>query len=185
MKKYLSMFFLSVITVTIIAKNLEHHPNWENYICAIILFLPIIFMYHCYFIFFPKAINKSDSLLVAVKIILSSLEETVLDKQLKSSVKNKINTSLLVLDSTMEERRKHLANPTLFRLTKKISLENAWRKFFLDAFSAIERDLKDETLSNWTFKKIQNKMNEDLHGQNIKKILKEMLGDSQYSFLCK
>ncbi len=185
MKKYLSMVFLSIITVMIIAQNLEQHPNWQNYICAIILLLPIIFMYHCYFILFPKAMNKSDSLLVAVKIILSSLEETVLDKQLKSSVKDKINDSLLVLGATMEERREHLANPALFRLIKRSSLENAWRNFFLDVFLAIERDLKDETLSKWTFKKIQNKMNEDLHGQSVKKILKEMLRDSQYSFLCK
>lgn len=185
MQKYFGMAFLSIISVMIIAKKLNLHPYYESYICAIILFLPILFMYHFYFVLFPKAVKKSDSLLVAVKIILSSLEETVLDKELKNNVKKKINDSLLTLGATMDERRKHLTNPTWFRLSKKIALDNAWRNFFLDVFSTIERDLQDETLSNWTFKKIQYKMNDDIDGQTIKNILKEMLGDSQYSFICK
>ncbi|AQS58903.1 hypothetical protein [Desulforamulus ferrireducens] len=185
MQKYFGMAFLSIIPLMILAHSLPSQPNYQNYICATILLLPILFFFHFNFILFPEAVKKSDSLFIVVKIIYSSLEETILDKELKSTVKTKINNSLLTLGATMDERRKYLTNPQMFRPTKIIALDNAWRNFFIEAFSIIEKDLKDETLATWTFNKIQHKMNDHVQGQRIRNILKEMLGDSRYSFICK
>jgi len=185
--KLLGMILLSVVTVVAIGQMLGGHLDYKYFFYVIAAFFSGIFIYHYYFIWFPKAVQQSNSLFCGVKLIYTSVEETVIDKELRSRVIAGIDRSLMVLGSVIDERLKHMGNPSPFKLSlfKANSLEKEWRRFYMEAFAVIERELDDETIRQWTFNKIRNKLNYDRTGQSVKNVLKSIVGDSKYAYLVK
>ena len=69
-----------------------------------------------------------------------------------------------------------------FKFIQKNSVEKAWKEFFLEAFTVIDREIKDKTIRNWIFNKIKHKLSADRSGWEVKKALKKIIGDSKYRY---
>lgn len=182
--KFVGMFLTSILTVAILSMNIGESPGHKSLYCGIAVFLPSILIYHYFFIWFPGVVRRTKSLVQGVKILYIAVEEAVIDQDLKKKVVQDINKSLLVLGHILDEKMAYMESPSPFKINENDSLEKAWKKFYLDAFSVIDQ-IKDETLRKWTFNKIRNKLNEDQKGWAIKKALRHIIDDSKYQHLLK
>lgn len=184
MLKFYGMFLASILTVAILSINIGESAGYKSFYYGIAIFLPGILIYHYFFIWFPRAARRTKSLVQGVKILYIAVEETVIDQDLKKKVVQDMNKSLLVLAHILDEKIAYMESPSPFKINENDTVEKAWKKFYLDAFSVIDQ-IKDETLRKWTFNKIRNKLNEDQKGWAVKKALRHIVGDSKYQHLLK
>jgi len=153
--KFAGMFLASILIVASLSMMISDSLNYKSFCYVTAIFLSGIIIYHYFFIWFPGALQKTESLVRVVKIIYSSIEEA------------------------------QLGSPSPFKFILKNSVEKAWKEFFLEAFTVIDREIKDETIRNWIFNKIKRKLSADRSGREVKKALKKIVGDSKYRYLFK
>lgn len=183
MLKIILMISVSIISIGLVSINLASslHHSVLGQVTGVCLLC--IFAYHYLFIWFPRALNKSMSLQLAVRIIYAAVDEAILEPSLKYRVKTELNHSLKILSVVLDKNLHTIRNFNILKLIRKSSLEEAWRQFFLEAFSLIEKEIEDQAIQSWTFNKIRNKLNHDDCSRQVKMILQPFLKDSKFFYL--
>lgn len=183
MLKILLMILVSTVSIGLVSINLGYILHQNVLVQVTIVFILCILVYHYLFIWIPRALRKSLSLQLAVQIIYAAVDETILEPALKQQVKTKLNKSLRILGLVLDKNLHTIRNFNLIKIIRKSTLEEAWRHFFLDAFSLIEKEIADQTIQSWTFNKIRNKLNHDDSSRQVKIILQPFLKDSKFFYL--
>ncbi|MDO7787795.1 hypothetical protein [Desulforamulus aquiferis] len=175
-----------LILFALLSVNIIPRMNKEQYIVIFLALVPGLIFYHYYFFVIPKTAKKSDALIGAIKLIYSSVEETVLDKDLRGRIIKGLDEQVVTLGKVMDQKLRLLKNPAAMRFNERNNqpLEQEWKRFFIHAFSVIEQELEDETIRRWTFNKFKNKINDNSR-QYVKIALKDIIQDSKYTHLVK
>lgn len=63
----------------------------------------------------PKTVQKSDALIRAVKLIYVSVEETVLDRELRGKVIRELDEHVKILGNVMDHKLNLLKNPIILQ----------------------------------------------------------------------
>ncbi|MEG6523831.1 hypothetical protein [Desulfotomaculum sp. 1211_IL3151] len=180
--KYWGMLFFSIVTVYGIAQMLGEANMYRKLAVVTGFFLPGILLFHYFFIWFPRALAKSWSLSYLVKIIFAAVNECIIDQEIRAVVIQKMNDLLKNLGFVLDQRFRVVKKNGLPR-SRFSSLDPIWRRFFIEAFSTIEQEIKDETIRRWVFNKIINYLNRDANTRYAKDILRKFIGNSKYNFL--
>lgn len=180
--KYWGMMFLSILTVYGTAQMLGGANMFRKLAIVASFFLPGILLFHYFFIWFPRAMAKSWSLSYLVKIIFAAVNECIMDQEIRAVVIQRMNELLKNLGFVLDQRLM-VVRKNCFPRGRLSSLDPIWRCFFIEAFSTIEQEIKDETIRRWIFNKIINYLNRDANTRYAKDILRKFIGNSKYGFL--